>query len=435
MAISVVEDVTRLRTFGRRNLPDIPGIERLDADVRHAVEVVSTVLPFRTNEYVCRQLIDWDAVPDDPMFQLTFPQRDMLDPDDFDAVASLLQAGASSEELDATVHRIRLRLNPHPSGQVEGNIPRVDGRPVDGIQHKYAETVLFFPAQGQTCHSYCSYCFRWAQFVPLGDLKFATKDVDALVGYLRRHPDVTDVIFTGGDPMVMRTEIFERYVDALLAPDLAHVDIRIGTKALAFWPHRFLTDPDADALLAVFERIVAAGRHLAVMAHWSHPVELSTDAARRAVARVRSTGAVVRAQAPLIRHVNDHSETWRDLIRAEVRLGAVPYYQFVERDTGARRYFEVPLVRALEIYNGAYRQVSGLGRTIRGPVMSATPGKVLVEDVLEVAGEQVFALRFLQGRDPAWVNRLFFARFDPEASWFDQLEPAFGEPRFFFADA
>ena len=66
--------------------------------------------------------------------------------------------------------------------------------------------------------------------------------------------------------------------------------------------------------------------------------------------------------------------------------------------------------------------------------MSATPGKVEVLGVQEVGGEKVFVLRFLQGRDPDWVGRPFFAKFDPQATWLDGLKPAFGEDAFFFED-
>ena len=142
----------------------------------------------------------------------------------------------------------------------------------------------------------------------------------------------------------------------------------------------------------------------------------------------------MRTQAPLIRHVNDSAEVWADLWKSQVRLGAVPYYMFVERDTGPKRYFEVPLARAHGIFAEAYRRLSGIGRTVRGPSMSAGPGKLLIDDVTEVAGEQVFLLKFLQGRDPEWAGRTFFARFDPEACWLDDLEPAFGEERFFYEE-
>ena len=81
-----------------------------------------------------------------------------------------------------------MRLNPHPAGQLLLNAPSLHGRPLPGLQHKYPETVLFFPRQGQTCHAYCTYCFRWAQFVDEPELKMATDDIGTLVAYLGEHP-------------------------------------------------------------------------------------------------------------------------------------------------------------------------------------------------------------------------------------------------------
>ena len=231
----------------------------------------------------------------------------------------------------------------------------------------------------------------------------------------------------------MRAELLERYLEPLLADDLGHVTtLRIGTKALAFWPQRFLSDPDADRLLALFERIVKSRRHLAFMAHFSHPRELETASAQAALARVLATGAVVRTQAPLIRRVNDAPEVWERMWREQVRLGAVPYYMFVERDTGPRQYFEVPLERCSRIFREAYSAVSGLARSVRGPSMSATPGKLVIDGISVIGSERVFVLRFLQARRTEWVGRPFFARFDSQACWFDELEPAFGRAEFFF---
>jgi L-lysine 2,3-aminomutase len=149
---------------------------------------------------------------------------------------------------------------------------------------------------------------------------------------------------------------------------------------------------------------------------------------------VRETGANIRSQGPLIGHVNDRADVWSRLWREQVRLGIVPYYMFVERDTGARGYFEVPLARAWEIYREAMQHVSGLGRTARGPSMSAGPGKVEIQGVTQIQGEKVFVLRFIQGRNPDWVQRPFFARFDPRATWLNELRPAFGEREFFFEE-
>ncbi|MFJ3968047.1 KamA family radical SAM protein [Streptomyces parvus] len=388
------------------------------------LRVVGSVLPFKVNEYVADELIDWSAAPDDPIFRLTFPHRDMLPPDVFDRMAALVDGDAPRDELRRAAAEAQLELNPHPGGQLEANVPMLDGRRLDGLQHKYAETVLVFPSQGQTCHSYCGYCFRWAQFVSQSSLRQALRDPADLTGYLAQHSEVTDVLFTGGDPMIMRTDVVRRWVEPLLADDARAVrTLRFGTKALSYWPARFTTGPDADDLLRLFEQAVAAGRHVAVMAHFSHPRELETDAVREAVARIRSTGAVIRAQAPLVAHVNDDAAAWARMWQQQVELGIVPYYMFVERDTGARNYFGLPLARALEIYTEAISGVSGLARTARGPVMSAGPGKVMIHGTADVGGERAFVLSFLQARRPDWVGRPFFAAWDEQAQWYDDLKP------------
>lgn len=420
------------KVFTQRDLEAIPQLRRLPPEQRRAMKIVSSVLPFRVNEYVLDELIDWSRVPDDPIFQLTFPQRQMLAPNHYERVAQV----TDREDLKSEIQAVRAELNPHPAGQLSLNMPRdAQGNRLDGLQHKYRETVLFFPSQGQTCHAYCSFCFRWAQFVGDKTLRIASTEANVLHGYLARHPEVTDLLITGGDPMVMKTTHLKAYLEPLLRPELEHVrTVRIGTKALTFWPYRFVTDEDSDDLLRLLERLVAAGKHVAIMAHYNHWQELSTQIGYEAIRRIRDTGAQIRSQGPLLNHVNTNPDDWAELWRRQVGAGIVPYYMFVERDTGASHYFEVPLAQAWEVYRGAMQQVSGLARTARGPSMSAGPGKVEVQGVTEIEGEKVFALRFIQGRNPDWVQRPFFARYDEKATWLDQLKPALGAEKFFFED-
>jgi KamA family protein len=425
----------KFRVYTRKDLDQIPQLRRLPPPLLEDMKAVSAVLPFRVNNYVIEDLIDWSNIPEDPIYQLTFPQPEMLEPESMETMRRLVRRDAPAPELRAAAREIQRGMNPHPSGQVELNVPWLDDEPLPGMQHKYRQTVLFFPAAGQTCHAYCTYCFRWAQFVGLDELKFASHQATSLVDYVRRHPEVSSVLFTGGDPLVMKSKVLRRYIEPLLDPELEHlVSIRIGTKAPAYWPYRFVTDDDADDLLRLFEQVRRSGRHLAVMAHFSHPHELDTPIAETALRRINRTGAAVRCQAPIVRHVNDSVDDWSEMWKRQVRLGAVPYYMFVERDTGPKEYFEVPLARAYRIFNEAFRRVSGLGRTVRGPSMSATPGKVLIDGISEIHGEKVFVLKFLQARDPDWVGRPFYARYDPRATWLDDLRPAFGEKEFFFAE-
>ena len=337
-----------------------------------------------------------------------------------DQLAKLKNADSYEKEKQI-IFQIRKELNPHPAGQVD-NIPRIGDRKFGGIQHKYEETVLFFPAQGQTCHAYCTYCFRWAQFVNLDEHKFKSKNHQDLYDYLIFNKQITDVLLTGGDPMYMPNDTLFSYFDVLVRPELNHIKtIRIGSKALAYWPERFL-DEQGDKLFEKFERIFERDKNIAFMAHFSHPNELKTEKIQKAVNRLRKSGVQVRTQAPLIKGINDHWKIWRDMWQKQVELGMIPYYMFVERDTGAHDYFSVPLYKAYNIFTDAYSNISGLAKTVRGPSMSAYPGKVLVDGIMQLGDEKYFVLKYLQARDPEKINKPFLARFDESATWLDELE-------------
>jgi len=423
------------RPYSLSNLRSLPQIARLSEEQIRDIEIVGSVLPFRVNDYVAGELIDWSSVPDDPVFVATFPRREMLPSEDYSKLRALYESGADGEVVRQTVDDIRLRLNPHPAGQLEYNAPVFRGERLSGIQHKYRETVLIFPEQGQTCHAFCTFCFRWPQFTGADELKMASRGVEPFTEYISAHPEITDVLITGGDPLVMKAELLSAYVEPLLSGDAPNVQtIRIGTKALSYWPYRFTTDEDADNLLGLFTRVRRSGRHLAFMAQFNHPVELETEVVKQAIERIRETGAVIRTQSPLLRHINDSPEVWADMWRKQVALNCIPYYMFVARDTGAQNYFSVPLVEAWRIFKQAYQSVSGLCRTVRGPSMSCLPGKVQITGVGELCGEDVLMLQMIQGRNPDWVERPFFAVYDEHATWYSDLRPAFGEERFFFQD-
>ncbi|WP_337024733.1 MULTISPECIES: KamA family radical SAM protein [unclassified Pantoea] len=391
---------------------------KLPSDYKKTFNVISEVLPFRVNSFYLENLIDWDAGIDDPLFQLVFPQAGMLADSQFSRISQALSG--SRTELLNVVRDVRTELNPHPSGQAF-NIPTINDQKISGIQHKYSETALFFPSAGQSCHAYCSFCFRWAQFVGDTEDRFQSRDVRQLIDYLKIHPEITDILITGGDSMIMPTRILERYIQPLL--DETHITtIRLGSKALTYWPQRFTKDEDADDLMRLFEKITASGKHLAFMAHINHPRELAPKETRHAIKRILATGAVIRTQAPLLKHVNDKPEDWIDLWTQQVQLGCIPYYMFVERDTGPKQYFEVPLVECYDIFQKAYSKVSGLARSVRGPIMSATEGKVCIDGIIEINDQKYISLQYLQARNPSLCRKPFLAIYDPNAVWFDQLE-------------
>ncbi|MDA3878760.1 MAG: lysine 2,3-aminomutase [Prolixibacteraceae bacterium] len=421
----------KYKAYTLNNFRSIPQLDKLSDEQKNNIEVVGNVLPFKVSNYIVDELIDWNNFEEDPFFILNFPQRDMLIPEHFNSIKKLLDEKTDRPTLNAEIDRIRLSLNPNPAGQ-QYNVPEFEGEPLTGIQHKYDETMLFFPSQGQTCHAYCTFCFRWPQFA-MNDFRFAMKEADLMVKYLKAHPEITDVLFTGGDPGVMKSKFFEYYFNELLDADIPNLKtIRIGTKALSYWPYRFTTDDDADDLIKLFEKTVKKGINISVMAHFNHPRALDTKAVSDAINRILSTGAQIRTQSPVLNHINADGEVWGEMWSKQVNMGLIPYYMFVARDTGAQDYFAVTLDKAIKIYNDAYTHVSGICRTVRGPSMSSDPGKIHMLGVTEVTGEKVFVMRFIQARNPEWVNHIFFAKYNPEALWINDLEPAFGEKEFFF---
>jgi len=392
-------------------------VHRLSSEEIDDLKLLTMVFPFKVSDYVLDELIDWQNYKDDPIFRLTFPKREMLMPEHW----RLLKNAHGFEEKRAAAKLIQQTLNPHPAGQIN-NIPRIGDRMLGGLQHKYRETVLFFPAQGQTCHSYCTYCFRWAQFVSLDGHKFKTKEHRDLFDYLALHKEVTDVLFTGGDPMWMNNQQLFGYLNVIMQPELSHIrSVRLGTKALSYYPQRFLGE-EGEKLRCYLEQMVDQGKNISIMAHFSHPKELGTDKVRQAVLNLRKAGVTIRTQAPLIRGINDSSEVWRKMWVEQVAMGMIPYYIFVERDTGAQHYFSVPLARAYDIFTQAYNKVSGLAKTVRGPSMSAWPGKILISGIVGRKENKKFVLKFIQSRDPELINIPFYAKYDEKAIWFDDLE-------------
>jgi len=421
------------KTYSLKNFSTLPQVQSsLTKEEIDAIRVVGNVLPFKANNYIVEELIDWNNLPNDPIFQLTFPQKEMLSQKHFKEMEKALNHNYSKAELKAVANKIRYELNPHPSGQKD-NIPVLDASKLLGIQHKYKETVLFFPSNSQTCHAYCTFCFRWPQFVGIKDLKFSMEETDLLVKYLQEHPEITDVLITGGDPLVMSAKKLQEYIDPLLNADLPNLQsIRIGSKSLSYWPYRFINDKDTDDLLSLFEKVVNSGIQLAFMAHFNHSNELKTRAVQTAIKRILNTGAVIRTQSPIMNHINNCGDEWAKMWKLQVKLGCIPYYMFVARDTGAQGYFAVTLENAWKVYRKAYNQVSGLARTVRGPIMSANPGKVQILGVSEIGNRKLFVLRFIQGRNPNWSGRPFFAKYNSDAIWLTDLKPVEGKDKFFF---
>jgi L-lysine 2,3-aminomutase len=247
-----MKQMKRIQFYTLQNFRTIPQMAFVSEEIKKDIEVVGRVLPFKTNSYVVNELIDWSRPETDPIFILNFPRKGMLSKKHFSTMLRLIESHADKEEIDQAVKEIRYSLNPNPAGQ-EHNIPYLGDIKLKGIQHKYPETVLFFPSQGQTCHAYCTFCFRWPQFSGMTGLKFEMKEADLLLKYLKQKKGVSDVLFTGGDPMVMHASILERYILPLLEPEYNHNRCRTG-------PIVFSTMLIATKLLNCFPKLRPRGK-------------------------------------------------------------------------------------------------------------------------------------------------------------------------------
>ena len=135
----------KFTVYTERQLDKIAPLQQLTDEQRFEMRVVANVLPFRVNQYVIDELIDWNNIPQDPIFQLTFPQRGMLAPEDYERMAEALKRDAERSEIQAIANDIREKLNPHPAGQQEMNVPMLDGEPLPGMQHKYSVQTCALP--------------------------------------------------------------------------------------------------------------------------------------------------------------------------------------------------------------------------------------------------------------------------------------------------
>ena len=345
-------------------VPELPSSER------SALRDVTERYAYRSNDYY-NALIDWHD-PDDPIRRIVIPDRDELDP-----TGTL---DASNEDANTAV---------------------------PGLQHKYPHTALLLVKD--VCGGYCRFCFRKRLFMNGNDE--VVRDIGPGLDYIRRTPKITNVLLTGGDPLLLSTPKLERILSALR--EIRHVRIiRIGSKMPAFNPFRILDDPTLTSMLARHSR---PRRRVYVMAHFNHPRELTPDAVL-AVHELLRAGVVVTNQTPLLRGVNDSAEVLAELFRSLSFLGVPPYYLFQCRPTRGNAGFAVPLVEGYRHFEEAHRRVSGLAKRARY-VMSHDLGKI---EIVGVDRDKIY-LKFHRARRPDDAGRFLVFTRDDSAAWLDEL--------------
>ena len=353
-----------------RYITHLSKLDGLTLEERRRLEPVAARYAFRLNSYYER-LIDWDD-PDDPLRRLVIPLENELN---------------EWGDLDAS----------HEASYT----------PVRGCQHKYTDTALLLV--NEVCGAYCRYCFRKRLF--MNDNDDVSLDHRPGLRYIQEHEEITNVLLTGGDPLVLST----RRLDAILN-DLAAVPhvriVRIGTKMAAFNPYRVLDDPELPKILADY---CDSGTQIYVMNHFDHPRELTSEA-RRAIGVLREAGVMMVNQCPIIRGVNDDPRVLAALFRELSFIGSPQYYVFQGRPTAGNEPYEVPIVEGYRIFTEANRQVSGLAKRARF-AMSHRTGKIEIFGI----DDRFIYMKYHRAHRKNDYGQVVVALRDDCAHWLDQL--------------
>lgn len=278
---------------------------------------------------------------------------------------------------------------------------------VPGLQHKYAQTGLLLVTD--RCASHCRYCFR--KRLVGNDSDEIAPDYAQAAAYMRQHPEMNNVLLSGGDPFVLSTPKLHRIMNHLLTvPSLT--SIRFGTKAIAFYPPRF-ADPE---LVGLFARIAAAGKTPVIVGHFDHIGEISEESERN-IRRLRETGVQFLNQSVLLARVNDDPEILAATFAKCHAMGVRPYYLFQGRPVKAASHFQVPLRRGVEIVRGINQRLSGIQKTFKY-IMSHYTGKI---EILDLGEDNRLYMRYHQNKDPQKIGRLFSRGYVEGACWLDDL--------------
>ena len=352
-------------------LTRIEQLGQLSEQEKTRLKKVTVMFPFRCNDYYL-SLINWDD-PEDPIRTIIIPKLREL------------------EEWG--------RLD--PSDEESYTI-------MPGLEHKYNSTVLLLVSN--VCEGICRYCFRKRVFI--NKQREYLRDPAAAIQYIREHKEITNVLLTGGDPLVLTTSKLENIIRQLR--QIGHVEIiRIGTKIPAFNPYRIIEDP---TLLEMIKKYSTKQKKIYVMSHFVHPREL-TEVAVNSVNLLQEAGALLANQTPLIRGLNDDPRVMAELLAQLSFIGAIPYYIFHCRPATGNKAYTLPIEEGYEILEQAKSMVSGLAKRARY-VMSHATGKI---EIFGKTKEFVY-LKYHRAADDKDSGRFLIFKSNPNAYWFDDYD-------------
>lgn len=238
----------------------------------------------------------------------------------------------------------------NPSGyELEDPLEEDKDMPVPGLTHRYPDRCLLVTTH--VCTMYCRFCTRKRATMVRGGWDAISRNDERMIEYVRDHPEIRDVIVSGGDPLTLPVSKLKFFLDGLTA--IPHVDvIRIGTRVPVTLPQRLFDSSLVDLL--------ASSGKVWIQTHFNHPREITPEAARACLSLLKG-GMPVNNHSVLLKGVNDSLEVMRELIRAMLRIKVRPYYIFHCDPVIGAGHLRTSVWKGLEIMEGLRGHTSGLG--------------------------------------------------------------------------
>ena len=274
----------------------------------------------------------------------------------------------------------------------------------NGIQHKYKNTVLLL--SNNVCAMYCRHCFR-KRMVGLSEeetLDFTHRAID----YIASHPEVDNVLISGGDSFMNSNRVIEAYLKGLTK--IPHLKfIRFGTRIPVVLPQRVYQDNELINMLSHYSKEKA----IYVVTQFNHPLEF-TDEAKKATACLRQSNIPVLNQSVLLSGVNDNADTLVELFNSLIEIGISPYYLFQCRPIkGVEGYFTVPFIKGIKIAEEARARLSGISKRFRY-ALSHINGKM---EILGLTSDKKLLLKQHQAKEDNIINNIFTYPITEKTYW------------------
>jgi KamA family protein len=347
-------------------------VPQISEEERALLEPVQEEFYFRTNTYY-NSLINWDE-PDDPLRKMVIPS--VQEHDD----------GGLLDEYDEQTTVV-----------------------IQGLQRKYYNQCSLLIAS--VCGATCRYCYRKRIFMEGANDEIAV-DMEKIVAYLQQNPEVTCLVITGGDPLVLSAAKLKKFLQPLREVETIR-HIRVSSKMVAFNPHKIIEDTE---MLEVLESLRTPDKNVWVSAHITHPREI-TDVAVRAINLIHDRGISMMNNFPIVKGINDDPQVIAEIYNRMVELGIFNYYTYICSPTKGNVSCVIPVEKALEIQEQAKRLASGFSRTGR-LIMCTNTANI---EVLGKSDGRIY-FQFFHAREPQYDNVIFSLQSNPEACWFEDYE-------------